>query len=143
VLDINNNIWSLAANLTRPILDGGKIKSQIERAEAQREEARNLYVQTALQAFAEVETALAAEAFLVAQETALRAAVTEASEAQTLALEDYQAGLAEILTVLESQRRVFDAKRSLLELQNIRLQNRIDLYLALGGEFAEPEPNAE
>ncbi|MBC8327003.1 MAG: efflux transporter outer membrane subunit [Verrucomicrobia subdivision 3 bacterium] len=145
VLDINNNIWSLAANLTRPILDGGKIKSQIERAEAQREETRNLYVQTALQAFAEVETALAAEAFLVAQETALRAAVTEASEARTLALDDYQAGLAEIVTVLESQRRVFNAKRSLLELQNVRLQNRIDLYLALGGEFTEPklEPNKE
>ena len=39
---------------------------------------------------------------------------------------------------LESQRRVFDAKRSLLQLQNQRLQNRIDLYLALGGEFAAP-----
>ena len=143
VLDINNNIWSLAANLTRPILDGGKIKSQIERAEAQREEARYLYVQTALQAFAEVETTLAAEQFLVRQETALRAAVTEAGGAQALALEDYQAGLADIVTVLESQRRMFDAKRSLLELQNLRLQNRIDLYLALGGEFAEPEPNEE
>jgi outer membrane protein TolC len=35
---------------------------------------------------------------------------------------------------------MFDAKRSLLELQNLRLQNRIDLYLALGGEFAQPEP---
>ena len=145
MLDINNNIWSLAANLTRPILDGGKIKSQIERAEAQREEARYLYVQTALQAFAEVETTLAAEQFLVRQETALRAAVTEAGGAQALALEDYQAGLADIVTVLESQRRMFDTKRSLLELQNLRLQNRIDLYLALGGEFTRPEtePNKE
>jgi len=43
------------------------------------------------------------------------------------------------VTVLESQRRVFDAKRSLIELQNLRLQNRIDLYLALGGEFAQPD----
>jgi len=143
VLDINNNIWSLAANLTRPILDGGKIKSQIERAEAQREGARYLYVQTALQAFAEVETTLAAEQFLVRQEIALRAAVTEAGGAQALALEDYQAGLADIVTVLESQRRMFDAKRSLLELQNLRLQNRIDLYLALGGEFTRPEPEPD
>ncbi|MDG1832567.1 MAG: TolC family protein, partial [Verrucomicrobiota bacterium] len=115
----------------------------IERAEAQREEARYLYVQTALQAFAEVETTLAAEQFLVRQETALRAAVTEAGGAQALALGDYQAGLADIVTVLESQRRIFDAKRSLLELQNLRLQNRIDLYLALGGEFTRPEPNKE
>jgi outer membrane protein TolC len=87
-----------------------------------------------------VETTLNAETFLTQQETALRAAVQEAIEAEKLAQEDYLAGLADIVTVLESQRRVFDAKRSLLQLQNQRLQNRIDLYLALGGEFAAPNP---
>ena len=97
-------------------------------------------MQTTLQAFAEVETTLNAETFLTQQETALRAAVQEAIEAEKLAQEDYLAGLAGIVTVLESQRRVFDAKRSLLQLQNQRLQNRIDLYLALGGEFAAPNP---
>ena len=143
VLNINNNIWNLAANLSKPIFDAGKIKSQVDRARAQREEARYQYVQIALQAFAEVETALAAEGFLTGQETALRASATEAGEAETLALEDYQAGLTDIVTVLESQRRVFDAKRSLIEVQNLRLQNRIDLYLALGGEFAEPAKDNE
>ena len=143
VLDINNNIWSLAANLTKPILDGGKIRSQIDRAKAQQEEARYNYVQVALQAFAEVETALAAENYLTKQETALLASVTEALEAENLAMDDYTAGLADIVTVLESQRRVFDAKRSLIDLQNLRLQNRIDLYLALGGEFAQQKKTAE
>ena len=138
VLDVNNNIWSLAANLTKPIFDGGKIRAQIDRAKAQREEARYAYVQAALQAFAEVETALAAEKFLNGQATALAASVKESTEAEELAQEDYLAGLADIVTVLESQRRVFDARRALLELQNLRLQNRIDLYLALGGEFAQP-----
>jgi outer membrane protein TolC len=143
VLDINNNIWSLAANLTKPIFDAGKIKSQVGRAKAQREEARYQYVQTILQAFAEVETALAAEGFLNKQESALRASVKESGEAQTLALDDYSAGLTDIVTVLESQRRVFDARRALIQLQNLRLQNRIDLYLALGGEFYTPKPNKE
>jgi len=135
VLNINNNIWSLAANLSKPILDGGKIRSQIDRAKAQQEEARYNYVQAVLQAFAEVETALAAENYLTKEESALRASVSEALEAEKLAMDDYLAGLADIVTVLESQRRVFDAKRSLIDLQNLRLQNRIDLYLALGGEF--------
>ena len=140
VLDVNNNIWNLAANLSRPIFDGGRIRSNIDRTSALREQARYTYVQTTLQAFAEVETTLNAETFLTQQETALRAAVQEAIEAEKLAQEDYLAGLADIVTVLESQRRVFDAKRSLLQLQNQRLQNRIDLYLALGGEFAAPNP---
>ena len=143
VLDINNNIWSLAANLTKPILDGGKIRSQIDRAKAQQEEARYNYVQVALQAFAEVETALAAENYLTKQETALLASVTEALEAENLAMDDYTAGLADIVTVLESQRRVFDAKRSLIDLQNLRLQNRVDLYLALGGEFSQQKKIVE
>ena len=64
-------------------------------------------------------------------------------EAEKLAMDDYTAGLADIVTVLESQRRVFDAKRSLIDLQNLRLQNRIDLYLALGGEFAQQMKNTE
>jgi NodT family efflux transporter outer membrane factor (OMF) lipoprotein len=143
VLDINNNIWNLAANLTKPIFDAGKIKSQVQRAKAQREQAKYQYVQTTLQAFAEVETALAAETFLVKQETALSNAAKEANEAEKLAQDDYLAGLAGLVTVLESQRRVFDAKRSLIDLQNLRLQNRIDLYLALGGEFSKPEPKPE
>ena len=143
MLDIENNIWSLAANLTKPIFDAGKITSQIDRARAQREEAKYQYVQTTLQAFAEVETALAAEGFLTKQETALHGANDEAKEAEKLALNDYAAGLVDIVTVLESQRRVFDAERSLLQLQNQRLQNRIDLYLALGGEFSRPKPNIE
>ena len=143
VLDVENNIWSLAANLTKPIFDAGKITSQIDRARAQREEAKYQYVQTTLQAFAEVETALAAEGFLTKQETALHGANDEAKEAEKLALNDYAAGLVDIVTVLESQRRVFDAERSLLQLQNQRLQNRIDLYLALGGEFSKPKPNIE
>ena len=143
VLDIENNIWSLAANLTKPIFDAGKIKSQVERARAQREEAKYQYVQTTLQAFAEVETALAAEGFLTKQETALHGASTEAKEAEKLALNDYSAGLVDIVTVLESQRWVFDAERSLLQLQNLRLQNRIDLYLALGGEFEQTDEKNE
>ena len=143
VLDINNNIWNLATNLTMPFFDAGKIKSQIKRAEALREQAKYQYVQTTLQAFAEVETTLAAETFLNQQEIALRGAVTEATEAESLAQEDYLAGLTDLVTVLEAQRRVFDAKRSLIEIQNLRLQNRIDIYLALGGEFSKPESELE
>ena len=100
-------------------------------------------MQTTLQAFAEVETTLAAETFLNQQEIALRGAVTEATGAESLAQEDYLAGLTDLVTVLEAQRRVFDAKRSLIEIQNLRLQNRIDIYLALGGEFSKPESELE
>ena len=39
------------------------------------------------------------------------------------------------VTVLAAQRRAFTANSSLIAIRNERLQNRIDLYLALGGDF--------
>ena len=86
-----------------------------------------------------METTLNAETFLTQQETALRAAVQEAIEAEKLAQEDYLAGLADIVTVLESQRRVFDAKRSLLQLQNQR-HKTASTCTSHSGEFAAPNP---
>jgi len=83
---------------------------------------------------------LAAENFLLEQETALRVSTTESIEAETLAKEQYERGLVDIITVLESERRAFNARSSLLNLSNLRLQNRLDLYLALGGHFSEEWP---
>ena len=52
-----------------------------------------------------------------------------------LALEQYQRGLVTYTTVLESQRQAFDAEAQVVQLKNLRLQNRIALFLSLGGEF--------
>ena len=53
----------------------------------------------------------------------------------TLAFEQYQRGLVPYTTVLEAQRRAFDIQSAVIELRNQLLQNRITLYLALGGDF--------
>ena len=63
-------------------------------------------------------------------------AETNARAALDLALEQYQRGLVPYTTVLESQRQAFDTETTVVELRNLLLQNRISLYLALGGEFA-------
>ena len=44
------------------------------------------------------------------------------------------------MTVLESQRRELTTESQLLEVRQARLENRVDLYLALGGGFARPVP---
>ena len=54
-------------------------------------------------------------------------------------LEQYQRGLVTYTTVLESQRQAFDAESLVVQLKNQRLQNRIALFLSLGGEFTIPE----
>ena len=93
------------------------------------------YVQTVLTAFSEVETQLAAERFLMQQQTALAAASEQSVAAQRLAEQRYSSGLADILLVLQSQRDAALAQSSLLTVRRQLLDARVDLHLALGGDF--------
>ena len=62
-------------------------------------------------------------------------AVVEAERSVKLALGQYERGLTEVLTLLDAQQRVFDARSLLLGVKAQRLRNRADLHLALGGDF--------
>ena len=92
-------------------------------------------------AYGEVETRLSAEGFLADQEQALATAATEATAARVLAEERYARGLSNLITLLESQRRAFDAQSRLLSIKRQRLDARVDLYLALGGGFNDSTPS--
>jgi outer membrane protein, multidrug efflux system len=135
LFNIQNLVWGIGQNLARPIYQGGRLKANIRLDESERDELIANYAETALTAFREVETALSAERYLKAQVGALSTAVTESRRAEKLSLGDYQEGLVDIITLLESQRRAFDAESSLLSIQVALLRNRVDLYLALGGDF--------
>jgi len=129
------DVWSLAGNLTAPLFQGGRINANIDRADARVREAAANYAQVALNAFSEVETALASESLLRAQLAAVEEAAEESVGAQELAEERYQRGLVDIITVLESQRRAFNARSQALTIRNLLLQNRVALHVGLGGDF--------
>ena len=136
-------VWSLANGVFQPIFQGPRLAANVKRWQAQYERTWADYSQQVLTAFREVETALAAEAYLATQEAALKTAVDESVGAEDLAWDQYEKGLVDIITVLESQRRSFDSKGQLLQITNARLQNRVDLYLALGGDFGNTEDESE
>ena len=75
------------------------------------------------------------EQSLAEQETFLETEVAQADLAETQASRDYAEGIVGILEILEAQRRAFNARNAMIALRNERLQNRIDLHLALGGDF--------
>lgn len=135
LLDGDFSVWSLAANLTQPILQGGRIKGNIERSEAIRHQARAQYRDTALRAFLEVEQALAAEAYLQGEYASLKSATDESNAAESLAWSQYRDGTVDFLNVLDTQRSAANSRARLIASHNALLQNRIDLYLALGGPF--------
>ncbi len=138
LLNSDFSVWSLGANLTQPIFQGGRIRANIDRSKALREQAAASYRATALEAFLEVESTLAAERFLQQQQAHLARAAEEAAASEKLAWERYRNGTTDFLNVLDSQRTADSARSRLIAIRNLLLQNRIDLYLALGGPF-EPE----
>lgn len=131
-------IWNIAGNLTQPLFHGSQLFAERSQAEARVKQAAADYAQVVLTAFQQVETTMAAEKWLKNQQDLLQAEVKESTEAERLAEDDYITGLTDIITLLEAQRRAFDSENSLLELRKQRLQNRVNLYLALGGPVLTP-----
>ena len=97
------------------------------------------YVNTALTAYSEVETALAAEEYLAERVDHVTTSVEQARAAERLADERYRTGLDSYITVLDSQRSAFQAESELIAARRLRLENRVDLYLALGGGIEQLE----
>jgi NodT family efflux transporter outer membrane factor (OMF) lipoprotein len=139
LLDGDFSVWSIAANLFQPLFQGGRLRAGVRLAEANEEQAVALYVQDVLLAYGEVESILAAESILQREERALDTAAVQSVAARALAEDRYDNGIEDIITVLDSQRRALVAESSLLEVRRERLENRIDLYLALGGGFDTDE----
>jgi len=129
-------IWNFTSGLVQPLFQGGRLDAFRDEAAILWQQSEYDYRQTVLFAFQEVETLLSAEKILKEQEAALTKTAYEAHEAELLASEDYVSGLTDINTLLQTQREAFDAESGLLVIRKSRLQNRVNLYLALGGPIA-------
>ncbi|MFQ5719553.1 MAG: efflux transporter outer membrane subunit [Acidobacteriota bacterium] len=135
LVDGDFRVWSLLAGLTQPLFAGGKLRAGVHLADASVREAREQYVQTALTAYAQVEASLAAGTFLAEREAHETESARQLTAARRLAEERYAAGVGDYLTVLDSQTRELATRGDVLRLRRLRLDNRIDLHLALGGGF--------
>lgn len=133
LLDGGSLAWSLIGNLTLPLFDAGRLESLEEQARLLVQQQEQYYLNDIYQAFADVENNIANNKALKERYQHLTLASQNALAAEKLSFDQYLRGLVSYTTVLESQRRAFDAQNSLIQLTNQMLQNRISLYLSLGG----------
>jgi multidrug efflux system outer membrane protein len=133
LLNGNFGVWSLAAGVTQPIFDGGRLAALQDAAEARAWQAGHTYVSRVLGALAEVEVALAADDFLANEAEQYTKLASSSAEALELAESRYREGMGDILSVLRSRQELGGAKLALLSTQSERLLARINLYIALGG----------
>lgn len=128
-------VFNLVNNVTMPLFNAGRLSSQLKQAELTAQAHYQAYVDTLLTSFEEVESALGAESALKKQLVLLEESENFARSAYELAFEQYQAGLIRYSNLLDFEQRWFNAQADIITVKNSRLQNRVNLYLALGGDF--------
>jgi len=135
--NLTDAISNLTAGISAPLYTGGAIEAEVEAATADQKKAIAAYAQNALQAFKEVESALAAEQYLKDRETYLVTVKDENKKAYDLTMKQYDVGKIELLDVLIVQNDWLAARIAQLDIATQRLVNRVNLHLALGGSFEE------
>lgn len=133
LLDAHNTFWSLGTSLAATLFDNGKLRGNVELAEARMRESAETYQGSVLTALKEVEDQLAALRWLAGQEEAQSRAVEAAREAQRLSDVRYREGAVEYLTVLEAQRTLLTAEDNAVQVRLARLNASVGLVKALGG----------
>ena len=108
-------------------------------AESLFEAEKQVFARTLLAAFKEVEDALSSERALKEQVLHTGKAAENAMAAEKVALDQYGRGLIKISVLLESQRQSLAQQSQLISVKKQRVNNRIALHLALGGDFSSPE----
>lgn len=136
VFDPQSASAGMAAGITSPIFNAGRIRSNIDAQDAAEEQAWNGYRSTVLTALSEVEDSLIACDRTTERLAILEKATGAAREAATLAQQQYEAGVADILTVLDSQSTLLGLEENLLTVRASRTIAFIQLYKALGGGWS-------
>ena len=96
--------WTFGPTVTWPIFEGGKIVGNIDKADAQRDEALITYQQTILNALEEVENEIVAFSRERERYQYLLTEVSASQRALDLSTELYLGGLKNFLDVLDAQR---------------------------------------
>lgn len=133
-------LWSLAAGLTQPIFDGGRLAAQADLAEAQKQELLENYRKSIVSALVDVENALVAVRESSAREAALGVVVARSREAFKLSEERLRAGTIDLTTLLNTQQTLFNAQDNLVQARLQRLNAAVSLFQALGGDFTVEIP---
>ena len=129
--------WNFVPEIERPIFDGGRIKSNVRQAEAQRLDALAQYQKSIQVGFSDVADALAqrrrAREIRIQQELLVGAV----RDRVRLAYMRYRGGVDSLLNALDADRDLFSNELLLAQDRRNELLAMVKLYKALGGGWQE------
>lgn len=128
-----DTMLTLSASLVQTLLDNGQRFRNIDQARLQLENALANYRKAVLSAFNEVEVLLSNIQLLQQLGQVALDNLGAAEESFRIAQVRYEEGVADYLTVLQSQNTLFSTRNAWLDNRLLQLNAMIGLYQALGG----------
>ncbi|SDZ66154.1 efflux transporter, outer membrane factor (OMF) lipoprotein, NodT family [Pseudomonas sp. NFIX28] len=130
---LRNPFYNVGAGLVGPIFNNGRLGAERDKASAVQEELLQTYRGAIIAAFGDVEKALNGIDGLDQQRRWQNDELEQAQIAFRIAENRYRAGAQDLLSVLDTQRTLYQAQDQDVQLRLSRLKASVALYKALGG----------
>ncbi len=127
--------WSLGGKILQPVLTGGRFRHETKLRESRVRSSVNRLQKTVLDAFGEVEESLQTERLTRLQIKATKEALHSAQQASQSAQGDYRRGGGSVITLLRAETQEIQFDSQLIQLQRAMIHHRVNLHLALGGDY--------
>jgi NodT family efflux transporter outer membrane factor (OMF) lipoprotein len=139
LLHAANNIWSLGADATENLFQGGLTRAQVAAAKAAYDASVANYRGTVLKALQNVEDDLAGLRILAEQNEVLESAVRDATRGSEIAFNEYRAGTVDYTTAALAQATQLSTEQTALNVRQQRLLDAVSLIGDLGGGWSAAE----
>jgi multidrug efflux system outer membrane protein len=130
-----NSIASMATSAVAPIFTGGRLKANVDQAQAFYRQSVAQYEKSVLIAYQDVEDQLAALHYLSNQFDAENSAVADAKRAEEIASNRYNTGLVSYLDVVFAEQTLLANQEISTQVQGQRMMTTVALIRALGGSW--------
>jgi len=128
-----------AASASQTIFDNGALQASLSQARGRSDELLADYRKSIVQAFTDVENALAAYRYATEQEALERDAVAVAQLAADIARAQVIAGTSDMVTALQAQTTLYTDLDILAQVRESRFVALVSLYNALGGGWTRTD----
>jgi len=128
-------VWNAGVNLFAPIFNAGKLIASTKIAKTNQEIAMLEFVNNLLTAYKEVESGLEFDQSAQLSLQLLKDNIVLSKSIYDTTFEEFSKGVATIEEVINANNALFDNKNMLASVERIRIEQRINLILALGGGF--------
>ena len=141
MFDGDSKAWNYSVPVTVPIFTAGRIKGEVQAAEAVQQQTLINYQSVIQNAFREVEDALVDQDRTRVQLEAQGEQVAALQDYARLARLRYEEGYASYIEVLDAERSLFNVELEYTQTKSELFRALVDLYKAMGGGWVATAEN--